>query len=155
MLITSSTDSLDVLRRKIYDYNNRRGFIYKFTGGIRLREGGKMKIKYYCQDRFGNRTAEAESMTALAKMVGDSISAVSRGVTKFNQGQPSRYGCENVDDGEALEFQKGYCKYCKRELSKGAHLCSECRAKLKLVRKIIAIGKLMRKVAEKNEKSQS
>lgn len=107
-----------------------------------------MKIKYYYQDRFGNRTDEAESMTALAKMVGESPTAVSRGVAKFKQGLPSRYGCEVVDE-EALEIQKGHCKYCGRDVSK--NLCSACRAKLELVRKIIAIGKLIKEDANDRE----
>ena len=53
------------------------------------------------------------------------------------------------NSGERKVWQ---CKYCKRRISRYQTVCSACYAKLPLVRRIIAIGKMIKWQAEEEKR---
>lgn len=44
------------------------------------------------------------------------------------------------------------CKYCKHRAMVGKDVCSYCEDKLKLVRKLVALGSELREILEKRER---
>lgn len=111
-----------------------------------------MSVIYYCVDRFGQRVAEDKSVAGLARKVGVSPATVHKWIDRFQQGQPSRYGFVEEEDNKTV--MAGRCKYCECKTAKYTTVCSACKAKLDLVRKLIAIGNLIKEDA-KNESPQS